>query len=150
MRDPAGLNVSYKETLQSESNPWLQQLRAALPNLDPAKYRGIERCPLAEDPIVEPWLKGEPQRYRALEERDVAARLRFIDIVGPTQNDWEPCTVPTLAHARELLSLVDRPAECEIVRLEKAFPELRISQSHLGFDVGYYWGYECYSIVCDS
>src|SRR5438105_8536678 len=128
----------------------LLKLRAVLKQVDPASYRGIERCPLSKDPVVEPWLAGDAEHYRAVDERNTAARVRFIEIVG--SHDLcasSPNTLPTLGHARELLNLVDSPLTYEIVRLTKALPETPRTESHLGFDVGY-WDGDSYSILCDS
>jgi hypothetical protein len=151
MKMPATLHAAYEQhAAQRDTWSALQQLRATLKNIDPAEYRGIERCPLAEDPLIEPWFAGDERRYRALDERDVAARVRFVDIVGADDlTDKSSCVVLTLDYARELIRLVDSPAEYEIVRLAKALPESPRSQSHLGFDIGY-WGGDSYSIICDS
>lgn len=148
---PAALNESYERYISKRGGlDAVRQLHGLIKHVDAANYRGLERCPLSKDPIVEPWSAGNAEHYRAVDERDTTARLRFMEIVG-SQDVCAPSanTVPTLEHARELLSLVDSPANYEIVRLTKALPETARKDSHLGFDVGYWTG-DSYSILCDS
>jgi hypothetical protein len=72
----------------------------------------------------------------------------LVDILGTGDRCVHyPCSVlSTLAQAEELLLLVDRLEEYEIVRLsDDDFSETPM----FGYDVGY-WGGGTYSILCDS
>src|SRR5205823_508152 len=62
-------------------------LRKAFPKIDPKRYRGIDRCPLCEDLIPEHGWSATPE-HRALDDRDVAARVRMLDFVGRWKKDY--------------------------------------------------------------
>ena len=153
MKLPAVLNSAYERSPSAEgTRDALTALRAALKNINPANYRGIDRCPLCESPIPEPGWAGVPE-HEVLDQRDVAARLRMLDFVGTRNEDhFAPvcCVVPIIENARELIKLVDSPEQYEIVRLsQSAVGDACVEKNDLGFDVGY-WGSDSYSIICDS
>jgi hypothetical protein len=153
MKLPAALHAAYERSPSAQSTrEGLNALRAAMSRVNPSAYRGIERCPLCEDPIPEPGWATDAAHRVALDQHDVGARIRMLEIVGPSaENDGKSrCIVPTIEYAKELIGLVDSPAEYEIVRLAKALPgSACFETTDLGFDVGY-WGSDSYSIICDS
>lgn len=154
MKMPVLLNAAYERSPSAEgTREGLKALRAALKNVHPANYRGIDRCPLCEDPIPEPGWATDATHCGTLDQRDVGARIRMLDFVGTSNRDYYDstrCVVPTLENAHELMTLVDSPSEYEIVRLSQSEPgEICAGDTDLGFDIGY-WGSDSYSIVCDS
>ena len=148
MKMPRVLNEAYERSPGVQQN-WheLKRFREIFKNIDPAAYRGIERCALAEIPQPAPgWVEATPPN--TLANVDQKARRRLLEILGADhQCVHYPCSViSTLAEAKELRLLVDRPEEYEIVRLSDA----DVDEGHmLGYDVGY-WGGGDYSILCDS
>jgi len=154
MKLPALLNASYERSpLIIECFPESPKaLRRTFPNIDPIRYRGIDRCPLCEYPIPDPGWSATLE-YRALDDRDVAARVRMLDFVGRWNKDYfgsVRCVVPTFENASDLASLLERPSQYEIVRLSQSSPgEGCVEDKDLGFDIGY-WGSDSYSIICDS
>jgi len=153
MKMPALLNAAYERSPSAEgAREGLKALQAALKNVDPAQYRGIDRCPLCEDPIPEPGWAATPEHV-ALDDRDVGPRIRMLDFVGTSNRDYygpTRCVVPTVENAHELMALVDLPSEYEIVRLSQSAPgEMCKGDTGLGFDIGC-WGSDSYSIICDS
>lgn len=153
MKMPALLNAAYERSPSAERTlEGLKALRFALKNVDPANYRGIDRCPLCEDPIPEPGWAATPEHV-VLDDRDVDARIRMLDFVGTSNRDYygpTRCVVPTVENAQELIALVDSPSEYEIVRLSQSAPgEMCKGDADLGFYTGY-WGSDSYSIICDS
>jgi hypothetical protein len=154
MKLPAPLDAAYKcSPLIIERYPESPKaLRSAFPNIDPTCYRGIDRCPLCEDPIPDHGWSATPE-HRALDDRDVAARVRMLDFVGRWNKDYfgaVRCAVPTVENARELASPLETPSHYEIVRLSQSSAgEVCVDDKDLGFDIGY-WGSDSYSIICDS
>jgi len=154
MKMPELLNAVYERSpLIIERFPESSKaMRSTFPNIDPTRYRGIDRCPLCENPIPDHGWHATPEG-RALDERDVAARVRMLDFVGTWNKDYfgaVRCVVPTVENARELASLLETPSQYEIVRLSQSSPgEVYVEDKDLGFDIGY-WGSDSYSIICDS
>ena len=148
MRLPRGLSTAYERSPVVQQNvDGFRNLRKAFKMIDPGAYRGIERCPLSEAPEPDPvWTQATPPD--ALTDVDARARQRLLKILGPNHEcEHYPCSlVPMLTQARELMRLVDRPAEYEIVRLSHGESS---NAPLLGYDVGY-WGGGNYSILCDS
>src|SRR5262249_2879214 len=138
MRMPRALNAAYDlSPFVQRNRDEILRLRETLTAVNPAAYRGIERCPLSEIPEPDPgWVEATPPI--TLTTRDDKARRRLLEILGADHTcDYYPCSVvPTLAHGRELLLLADRPEEYELVLLSRDNPE---GGRLLGFDVGY-WG----------
>lgn len=151
---PALLNAAYERSpLITERFPESPKaLRGTFPNMDPTRYRGVDRCPLCEDPIPDPGWSATPE-HRALDHHDIAARARMLDFVGRWNKDYfgsVRCVVPTVENARELASLLETPSQYEIVRLSQSSPgEVCVEDKDLGFDIGY-WGRDSYSIICDA
>jgi hypothetical protein len=148
MKMPHALNVAYERSpLVQQNQDEFRRFREAFTKIDPAAYRGIERCALSESPVPDPgWAQATPPS--ALARIDEKARGRLLEILGPEhQCAHYPCSfISTLAQAEQLLRLVDRPEEYEVVRLsDHDVDDVPI----LGFDVGY-WGGGNYSILCDS
>jgi hypothetical protein len=154
MKLSALLNASYERSpLITERFPETPKaLRSTFPKIDPARYRGIDRSPLCEHPIPDHGSSATPE-HRALDDCDVAARVRMLDFVGRSNEDYFGsirCVVPTVENARELESLLETPSQYEIVRLSQSSPgEGCVEDKDLGFDIGY-WGSDSYSIICDS
>lgn len=148
MKMPRALNVAYERSPLVQANlDEFGRFREVFKKIDPAAYRGIERCPLSESPLPDPgWVQATPPI--TLAGIDEKARRRLLEILGADhQCVHHPCSVvSTLAQAEELLLLVDRPEESEIVRLsDDDLSEVPM----LGYDVGY-WGGGNFSILCDS
>jgi len=154
MKMPELLNAVYERSpLIIERFPESPKaMRSKFPNIDPTRYRGIDRCPLCENPIPDHGWRATPEG-RALDERDVAARVRMLDFVGRWNEDYfgsVRCVVPTVENAREIASLLETPSQYEIVRLSQSSPgDVCDEDKDLGFDIGY-WGSDSYSIICDS
>lgn len=146
MKLPGGLNAAYQRRPVVQQNlDWFRSLRGAFKMVDPGAYRGIERCPLSEIPEPDPGWMTPPETLTHVDER---ASQRLLEILGPNHEcEHYPCSlVPTLAQACELMRLVDRPEEYEIVRLSHG----ESSNAHLlGYDVGC-WGGGNFSILCDA
>jgi hypothetical protein len=144
---PRALNRGYEGSpLVQQNRDDFRYFREVFQKIDPAAYRGIERCALAEIPQPDPgWIQSTPPI--TLETVDEKARRRFVNILGAGHLCVHyPCSVlSTLAQAEELLLLVDRSDEYEIVRLsDDDFSEAPM----FGYDG--YWGGGNYSILCDS
>jgi len=148
MKMPRVLNAAYElSPFVRRNRDEILRLRETLTAVNPAAYRGIERCPLSEIPEPDPgWVEATPPTM--LTTGDDKARRRLLAILGADHTcDHYPCSlVPTLAQAHELLLLADHPEEYEVVRLSRDNPD---GGRLLGFDVGY-WGGGNYSILCDS
>jgi hypothetical protein len=147
LKMPHALNVAYEQSpIVQRSRDEFLGLRDTFKHIDPAAYRGIERCALSEIPQPEPgWIQDVPPN--TLTTTDKRARRRLLEILGDHECIHYPCSlIPTLSLAKELMLLVDRPEEYEIVRLAHDASE---ETSVLGYDVGY-WGGGNYSILCDS
>ena len=154
MKMPALLSAAYERSPSAErTQEGLLALRTALKDVNAVNYRGIDRCPLCENPIPEPGWATDAEHCGSLDERDIAARVRMLDFVGRLNRDYSGpmrCFVPTVENAHELMTLVDSPSEYEIVRLsQSSADELCVEDKDLGFDIGY-WGSDSYSIICDS
>lgn len=153
MKLPSALDAAYEKSPSAErTRQGLGMLRAALKNVRSSAYGGIDRCPLSEDLIPEPGWATDAAHCAALDQRDVGARIRILELVG-SHEDYDKkarWVVPTLENAKEVMTLVDSPTEYEIVRLSQALPDAACAEiSDLGFDIGY-WGGDSYSIICDS
>jgi hypothetical protein len=148
MKLPHGLNAAYERSPVVQQNlDEFRSLRGAFKMVDPGAYRGMERCPLSEVPEPDPgWIQATPPE--TLTNVDERARQRLLEILGPNHEcEHYPCSlVPMLAQACELMRLVDRPEEYEIVRLSHGESS---NAPLLGYDVGY-WGGGNFSILCDS
>lgn len=145
---PRALNVAYEHSplVQRKRDEWLG-LRDTFKHVDPAAYRGIERCALSEIPQPEPgWIQAVPPNART--RTDEKARRRLVEILGDHHECIHyPCSlIPTLSLAKDLMLLVERREEYEVVRLSH---DAINEASMLGYDVGY-WGGGNYSILCDS
>src|SRR5260370_36800256 len=120
MKMPALQNTAYERSpLIVERFPESPKaLRSTFPNIDPTRYRGIDRCPLPEDPIPDPGWSATPE-HRALDDHDVAPRVRILDFVGRWNKDYfgsVRCVMPTVEKSRELASLIKTPPQDEPVR----------------------------------
>src|SRR3954462_1588273 len=148
MKMPRVLNEAYERSPRVQQN-WqeFRRFREVFKNIDPAAYRGLERCALAESLQPDPgWVEATPPN--TLANVDQKARRRLLEILGADhQCIHHPCSMTsTLEQAKELRVLVDRPEDYEIVRLSDT--DVKYAPT-LGYDVGY-WGGGNYSILCDS
>ncbi len=139
MKSPSGIDMAYERSPVAErSRKGLQELRTRLRNVKPAHYRGIERCPLSEEPLAPLGWAGAVDNWDILEKQDKKARARLRDFLGPNHVcEYSPCcVVPMFEQAVELLSLVDSPSDYEIARLSKASSELAVTGNRFfGLDV---------------
>ena len=129
----------------------LQELREALADFPPERYRGISRHPLMAYPSLDSGI------IRAFEETgcdmksDATARRVFCEILGELDEDADAQIdedlLPTLADARSVLSLVDTPRRWEIIRVSRG--EDADVPTLLGFDIGY-WGGDHFSLIADT
>lgn len=128
--------------------PHLRNLRAAIRFLDPDKYRGISRDPLQPYPSLDPEVIQTFADTGMEMRNDEKARWRFRELVGdPDQLADDDDILADLRFARELLELVDRPSDYEIIRVRKV--DFERSPETLGFDIGY-WGGDHFSLIADS
>jgi hypothetical protein len=123
----------------------LAELRAAVPRIDPRRYRGIARDPL--DPFVstdrvelEEWRRGG---WFDVDE-EARARRRYREIVGEIREDDD--LLPSAAAAREVFGLLDEPAAREIVEVRRR--GFDPGPATLGFDIGS-WGGDRFSTIAD-
>jgi hypothetical protein len=113
----------------------LQKLRNCFRNLPPEQYRGISREPLS--------------RYG---KENGKARSRMREILGDEFNgganrDIDDDLLPSLADARNILSVVEVPILWEVVHVSRGDHSVGIHT--LGYDIGY-WGGDHSSLIADT
>lgn len=154
MRRPIALAQAYAASpFARERGEYLTGLRAALPDLFPASYRGIGRYPLnAEHDYEDP---GWQWQWDDREPREQLATLAVAELLGVEEgrfpvDEWlvdRPWLLPDLSGARHVASLLENEATHEIVEVAR-YPS-RTRAASMGFDVGY-WASGNFSIICDT
>jgi hypothetical protein len=145
VRRPDVAASEYEHTEVARRNAdLLHDLRRLAPDKRPSAYRGIGRFPL------QPFWTDDLEALAANGDDINADREARLRLLAAAEQHEDPDTVdhllPTEALAVELLGLLDKPGDWEIVRVGR-----EDDGSHaglLGWDVG--WWPECYSLVSDS
>ncbi len=120
----------------------------------PELYRGIGRYPLNADyDRGDPgwqWTKRDKTSGEERARERLAAEILGVDRDNLPEEEWlidGPWLVPDLPLAEELLDLIEKRGDYEIIRAAR-YPSTTNGAS-LGFDVGY-WASGNFSLVCDT
>ena len=128
----------------------LNEHRQALPEIDPSRYRGMDRTPL------ERWFDGldELVGTNQIDERDIAARRFIRGRLGPDPTltwrrigHFDADLLPTTEVAFEVRSLAEQPSDWEVIAVTRQTAD--VTGTTLGFDVGY-WGMDHCSFIRDT
>lgn len=150
VRTPTPLVRAYDESMRTHKAAELfLRLCDTLKPLPREAYRGTSRFPLMPLPSLDPQILRTFEETGCDVKTEQAARRLFLGIVGESDSagDFDADLLPDLAAARDVYSLLESPAEYEIVQLARE--PFVANADCLGFDVGY-WGGDHYSIICDS
>jgi len=134
LRSPSAVDSGWSATqAASDSNSGIRSIRAAFPECDASRYRGIQRAAFCED--------HDGPKYSD-------ANALLVSVLGPTVpgSHVPRSLIPTLDLGRELLSRLPDASTWELVCVSST--EHR-SGPFLGYDVGY-WGGGDFSILADA
>jgi hypothetical protein len=129
---------------------YLLQLRAAMPGIDPAKYRGISRSPLMAYPCLDQKGINELGAWGCDVRSNAKARFRFRQLIGGIDDSYnagaDEDLLPSQSDAKQVFDLLDESESWEIIRLSRGI--LDSTSTTLGFDIGY-WGGDHFSLIAD-
>jgi len=154
MRTPGVLATAYDASPVAVARAGLlSELRAALPRVAAANYRGIGRYPLNADyDYANPGWQWDKIQRHARAQLGTLAVAEALDLKKGVwrEEDWlmdGPWLLPSLASAAHVASFLDDKAEYELVEVAR-YPS-RTAAPALGFDVGW-WASGNFSILCDA
>ena len=130
---------------------YLRQLRAALPGVDPVKYRGISRSPLMAFPCLDQKVIDEFEASGCEMRSNAKARYQFRQLIGDVSDNYnsgvDEDLLASQSDAKQVLDLLDEPESWEIIYLSRDL--LDSTSTTLGFDIGY-WGGDHFSLIADA